>query len=150
MRELKNIVGTIKTFGEGHRMINQVLFIKYDQEIDHLTFKYRTLLMHIDSARIPRDQGEPVYEVDLNLFILDKTIKDDDMAYIESSQENLFILGQLQDFLQQSFPNYDFEINDVDMSPVSTPEYNLTGATTVLTIRVDRNPFQNEVNYGSN
>ncbi len=140
----------MKAFGDGHRMINQTLLIKDEQELDHLTFKYRTFCMHIDSARIPRDTASPVYEMDVNIFILDKVIKGDDLSFMESSQENLFILGQLQDFLQQSFDEYDFEIDNVDLSPVSVPDYNITGATTVLTIRVDRESYKNEIDYEQN
>ncbi len=140
----------MKAFSEGHRMINQTLLIKDEQELEHLTFKYRTFCMHMVNARIPRDTASPVYELDINLLLLDKILKGDDIAFMESSQENLFILGQLQDFLQQSFEEYDFEIDNVDLAPVSVPDYNITGASAVLTIRVDRESYTNEIDYEQN
>tara|TARA_R110002020_G_scaffold281522_1_gene497163 strand:- start:100 stop:546 length:447 start_codon:yes stop_codon:yes gene_type:complete len=148
MTDLTNIVSTIREYGESHNMINEFIFIKDEQQLENLTFNYRTLMAHVDSARIPRSEGEPSYEVDLNLFVIDKTIKDDDVAYIDSMQTNLFVLGQLEDYIQQNHFDYDFDMSDVDLAPVSSDEYNLTGAQATITMRIARNSFKNPTDNG--
>lgn len=148
MTELRNVIDEILKFGDEHRMINEVLIVADEDEYASLTFKYRSLLLVVDGARIPRDSAEPIYEVDLNLLMIDKTITGDKVAYIDSVQENLFIMGQLQDYIQQSLPQYDFEMANIDLTPIASYEHNITGAESVLTIRIDRDSYKNEINNG--
>jgi hypothetical protein len=148
MTELKNIVKTIQGFGESHRMVNEVLIFSDEKEYENATFNYRSMHIVVDGARIPRSSGEPVYEVDISLMVVDKTIKGDKLAYIESVQENLFVLGQLQDYLQQSFSEYDFSMTEVNLTPIISEDHNISGAETTLTIRTDRGSYINEIDNG--
>jgi hypothetical protein len=148
MTELKNIIQAVQGFGQSHKMVNEVLIFADEEEYEQATFKYRSMHIVIDGARIPRSEGEPVYEVDINLMLVDKTLQDDKLAYVESVQENLFILGQLQDYLQQSFFEYDFSMSDVNLTPIISEEHNITGAETILTIRTDRDSYINEIDNG--
>ena len=145
MTDLTNITETLMEFGENHKMINGVHLIRDVQEIQHLTFVYRSFCIHLTGARIPRSEGDSVYELDFNLFIIDK-VAEGTREFLDSNQENLFILGQLQDYLQQDFFEYDFSMADIDLSPVSSDEYNLTGATATLTVRTSRDGYSNIIN----
>ena len=147
MTDLKNIVKAIQEFGETHSMINEVLIFADEEDYKSHTFKYRSLHIAVDRATIGRDEGESVYSVDINLMIVDKTLVGDKIAYIESVQENLYILGQLQDYLQQN-SKYDFSMSDVNLAPIISEEHNITGAEAILTIRADRFSYKNITDNG--
>lgn len=145
MKDLKEIMAFIQAFAENHRMVNEFIYVGKAGELEQMTYKYRSFLIMLNNSRISRSENNPVYEMDLTVLLLDKTISGDMDAIIDSNQENLYIIGQLQDELQQ-FSDYDYDLSDVDQTPFEDGNYHITGASTVLTIRADRNIFIKNIN----
>ena len=57
MNNLRGIYEAIKDFGESHRMINEVLLVKSEEELEGREFNYRTMVMMPLEANISREQN---------------------------------------------------------------------------------------------
>lgn len=146
MKDLSKIMQDIKGFAESHRMVEDYKFIESVDILDRMQLKYRTLATLISGVRMSRTDGNPIYETDILVFMFDKAIAGEDDSVISSMQENLFVLSQLQDFLQQE-GEYDFELSGVDQQPlISNENEHITGLSATLTIIADRSIYIKELN----
>lgn len=144
MNNLISLYKDIKTFADGHRMVNQFLLVGSEDDINQREFDYRTLVMIPMEANLSRDLNSPIYTLDFGVIVIDKTIVDNDLAYIQSSEENINIVGQLQDYLQQQGRDVDF--NNVEMTTSMDKDYNITIAMTDFTVNLARSPYIKSVN----
>jgi hypothetical protein len=69
--------------------------------------------------------------------VVDKCLADDQESLVISMQENLFVVGQVQDFIL-SLDN-DVEFEEVSIAQAPTDEYNLTAAVCSFEVDFDKN-----------
>ncbi len=91
------------------------------------------------SSNLSRDLNSPVYTLSFSVLVLDKTIKDDSFASIQSIEENIFIIGQLQDKLMQL--GRDVEFDEVELLNTPLEDYNVTTAFSDFDIVLSRKPY---------
>ena len=72
-------------------------------------------------------------------IVIDKIGEDDDLESIISSEENLFVIGQLQDYLIQE--GYDVEFGEVELVSAMGEEYNITSAMSDFSVVLARKPY---------
>jgi len=144
MNNLRGIYEAVKDFGERHEMVNEVILVKSEDELESREFKYRTMVLMPIEANISREQNAPAYYIDFGLVLLDKVATNNDEATINSVDENIFIIGQLQDHLQQS--DYDVDFGSVDLGNESIDDYNITTAIADFTFTLSRKPYNRTIN----
>lgn len=144
MNNLRGIYESIKDFGERHEMVNEVILVKSEDELQDQEFSYRTMVIMPLEANVSRQQNTPVYYVDFGVVLLDKVPAENDEASINSVDENIFVIGQLQDHLQQE--DYDVEFGAVDLGNESIDDYNITTAVTDFTFTLSRKPYNRTIN----
>ena len=144
MNNLRGIYEALKDFGERHEMVNQVVLVKSEDELEDREFDYRTMVILPLEASISREDNSPVYYLDLGVVIIDKTPKDDDVANINSIDENIFVIGQLQDHLEQT--DYNVEFGTVDLNSESLEGYNITTAIADFTFTLARKSYNRTIN----
>lgn len=145
MNNLRDLYDTIKDFGERHEMVNEVIFVKSEDELEHLEFNYRSLVFYTSEANISREANAPAYYIDFSVILIDKIPAENDEAAINSNDENLFILGQLQDFLQQE--DYDADFSSVALGSETLDAYNVTYAACDIEFTLARKPFNRGINF---
>ena len=144
MNNLRGIYEAIKDFGERHEMVNEVILVKSEDELESREFNYRTMVVVPIEANISREDNSPVYYIDLGVVMVDKVPSDNDEANINSIDENIFIIGQLQDHLEQT--EYDVDFGNVDLNSESLDSYNITTAMADFTFTLVRKPFNRTIN----
>lgn len=102
----------LKDFADEHRMLDAVKFISGEAELDNMVFDRKTLLVSMLSANLDNEDGRPVYDVEYVIAIIDKSPNG---LYGNSStvEENLFVMSQLQDYLQQE--GWSVVFGDIDI-----------------------------------
>jgi hypothetical protein len=145
MNNLKNLYEAIKDFGERHEMVNEVLLVKSEDELEGREFNYRTLIFMPIEANISRESNAPSYSIDFGLVLLDKVPAENDEASIVSMDENIFVIGQLQDHLEQQ--EYDVEFGNVDLSSEKMSDYNITTAFADFSFTLPRKPHTRIINF---
>jgi hypothetical protein len=68
---------------------------------------------------------------------VDKSFSDDEDALVISMQENIFVIGQVQDFIL-SIDN-DVEFGEVTIAQAPSTDYNLTAAVCTFEVDFDKN-----------
>lgn len=139
MNNLYDIYSVIKTFADDHNMVNEFVYIKTEEELSSKEFDYRTLVIMPLEANITRQLNTPIYTLDFGIIVLDKVPTGDDYASIKSIEENIFLVGQLQDYLLQVGVDVDFE--SIDLYTAPGEDYNITSASADFTINVARSPY---------
>jgi hypothetical protein len=145
MNNLRGIYEAVKDFGQRHEMVNEVILVKSEDELEGREFNYRTMVMLPLEANISRENSSPAYYIDFGIVILDKVPTENDEASINSIDENLFVIGQLQDHLTQE--QYDVSFNDIDLGSESLGDYNITTAMTDFTFTLARKPHNRTINF---
>ena len=84
-------------------------------------------------------QFNSVYTLDFGIFVLDRIFVEDSLAHMSSVQENIHILGQLQDYLLQQ--NLDVNFQEVELTSSLADDYNITIAMSDFSISLARNPY---------
>ena len=139
MNNLTELYEEIKSFAENHNMVNQFIMTASEDDLQQYEFEYRTMVMIPRSSNLSRDLNSPVYTLSFTLVIIDRTMLDDSAASIGSIEENIFVVGQLQDKLLQLGKEVSF--NDVELSSSSFEDYNITTAFCDFDIVLPRNPY---------
>ena len=80
-----------------------------------------------------------MYDIGFGIIIIDKVLSENDEANIQSIEENIFVIGQFQDYLETE--GYDAEFGSVDLSNTKMDDYNITTAITDFTFTVARKPY---------
>lgn len=139
MNNLSDFYQLIKDFCNNHNMINEFIFLGSEQELENREFNYRTFVMIPSSSNISRDLSRPIYTLSFDCALLDKSIGDSEIALVNSTEENLFVVGQLQDYLIQQDENC--YIDDVDVVNMISEDENITSAMFELTMSFARKNY---------
>lgn len=139
MNNLYDTYNVIKEFAETHNMINEFVYVRSEQELQDLEFDYRSMVVMPLEANITRELNNPIYTLDFGVVVLDKVSKSSDYESIVSVEENIFIIGQLQDYLMQNDMDADFE--NIDLYTAVGDDYNVTSATADFSINIARKPY---------
>lgn len=144
MNNLVRLYNYIKTFSDNHQMVNEFVMVGSEDEINQREFDYRTLIMIPLEANLSRDLNSPVYTLDFGIIVIDKTIINDDIAYISSTEENVNVIGQLQDYLMQEGLDVDFE--SVEITTGMAEDYNVTIAKSDFSVTLARSTYLKDIN----
>jgi len=139
MNNLSDFYQLVKDFCENHNMINEFLFLGSEQELENREFNYRTFVMIPSNSNISRDLSRPVYTLSFDCALLDKSVGDSEIALVKSTEENLFVVGQLQDYLIQE--DETCYIDDVDVVNMIGEDENITSAMFELTMSFARKNY---------
>ncbi len=145
MNNLKKLYEVLKDFGDRHEMVNEFILVKTEDELEDRQFNYRSMIIMPLEANISRDNGAPAYYIDFGIVLIDKVPAENDEAQIVSIDENLFIMGQLQDHLTQE--GYDVDFAGVDLNTDRMDDYNITSAMTDFTFTLARKPHNRTINF---
>jgi len=143
MNNLTRLYNDIKTFAESHGMVNQFLLVGSEDEINQKELDYRTLIMIPLEANLSRDLNSPVYTLDFGIIIVDKIIADNDSSYIGSTEENINVVGQLQDYLLQQQDDVNFD--NIEITTGMAEDYNVTIAMCDFTVNLARSPYTKDI-----
>lgn len=139
MNNLSAFYDTIKGFCDDHNMVNQFLLLGSERDLEGKEFNYRTFVMIPSRSNISRDLARPIYSLTFDCVILDKCKSEDPLASINSTEENIFVVGQLQDFLTQEGENCYVE--DVEVENYITEDTNVTSVYFELTVAFARKNY---------
>lgn len=139
MNNLTELYGEIKSFADNHNMVNQFIMTASEDDLQQYDFDYRTMVMIPSSSNLSRDLNSPVYTLSFTLVVLDRTLEDDSLASIQSIEENIFVVGQLQDKLLQL--EKDVVFNDIELISSVFEDYNITTAFCDFDVVLPRNPY---------
>lgn len=143
MNNLVRLYNDIKYFSDNHNMVNQFAMVGTEDEINTMEFDYRSLIMIPLEANLSRELNTPVYSLDFRIVVIDKTVVDNDLAYIQSTEENINVIGQLQDYLMQKDIDVDFE--SVEVTGGMARDYNITVAMSDFTANLSRSSYLKDV-----
>lgn len=143
MNNLYDTYAVIKEFAEDHNMINEFIYVKSEDELRDLEFDYRSMVIMPLEANITRRLNNPIYTLDFGVVVLDKVSKDDDYQSVVSTEENIFVIGQLQDHLLQQ--NIDSDFETIDLYTAVGDDYNITSATADFSINIARKPYKGNI-----
>lgn len=143
MNNLTRLYSKIKAFADSHNMVNEFVLVGSEDDLSNRTFNYRALIMLPLEANLSRELNNPVYELDFGVIVIDKTDIEDDSAYISSSEENIFVIGQLQDYLLQN--NLDAEFDQVELTTGMSEDYNITIAMADFSVKLARQPYVRDI-----
>lgn len=143
MDNLTKLYKLIETFSASHNMINSFKLIGSEDELNHIEFDYKALILMPLEANLSRELNNPVYQLDFGVIVIDRTFTDNDSAYISSTEENIFVIGQLQDYLLQN--NIDVNFQNVELNTGVTSDYNVTIAMADFTATLSRKPYIRDI-----
>lgn len=135
MTTLFDFYQQLKGFVEGHRMINKFKVVGSIEEVDTMNVDARSLFISVESSNISHRLN--TNKVTFALFVVDKCLSDDQESLVISMQENLFVVGQVQDFIL-SLDN-DVEFEEVSIAQAPNDDYNLTAAVCSFEVDFDKN-----------
>jgi len=136
MNNLLSFYDKVKEFCTTHHMINEFMLLGSAEELGSREFNYRSFIMIPSRSNISRDLSRPIYTLTFNCTILDRCQVSDEQGYVISTEENLFVVGQLQDYLIQDDENC--YIDDVEVGSFYNEDENITAAYFDLTISFAR------------
>jgi len=144
MNNLVRLYDYIKTFSEDHKMVNEFIMVGSEDEINDLVFNYRTLVMMPLEASLSRELNSPIYTLGFSIIVIDKIPSDNEIAYIMSSEENINVIGQLQDHLLQN--DLDVSFDNVELSSGMSKDYNVTIAMADFSVNLSRGTYRKDIN----
>lgn len=139
MNNLTELYRKIKSFADDHNMVNEFFVANTEEDLNNREFNFKTLALLLLEANISRDLNSPIYTLDFGAIVIDKIGEDDDLESIISSEENLFVIGQLQDYLIQE--GYDVDFGEVELVSAMGEEYNITSAMSDFSVVLARKPY---------
>jgi hypothetical protein len=113
-----------------------------EEELEHLDIEFRSIIFIVSSSNISRDLNAPSYSIEFEVMVMDKTDRYDSMITFESVQENIFVMGQLQDYLQQE--GFDVVVSEMDLYNEIAGDYNVTSSACEFSFRLARNSYNCE------
>lgn len=144
MNDLLTIYELFEQFGSNHSMISEFKLLNSLDDLQEVEINHRGLFIALEDANISRDAGNPVYDVNFNIVIVDRVALNDPVGLINSNQENLFVMGQLQDYFIQNLDG-EQSFQEVSMRGFSSEDYNITASVSNATFVVGRNPYLRDI-----
>ena len=144
MNSLTELYKKIKDFSDAHYMVNEFLLVGSENDINNIELNYRSLIMLPLEANLSRELNAPIYTLDFGVIVIDKYINSDQQAQILSSEENINVVGQLQDYLLQD--GYDVNFQGVELTNGQADDYNVAIAMADFSVSVARTPYIRDIN----
>lgn len=144
MNNLTELYEEIKSFADNHLMVNEFIMAASEEELQEYDFNYRTMVLIPSSSNLSRDLNSPVYTLSFVAVVLDKTVSRDSSASIQSIEENIFVLGQLQDKLLQL--GIDVTFDEIELMNTLLEDYNVTTAFADFDVVLPRSPYIKGIN----
>jgi len=144
VNDLLTIYELFEQFGSNHSMISEFKLLNSLDDLQEVEINHRGLFIALEDANISRDAGNPVYDVNFNIVIVDRVALNDPVGLINSNQENLFVMGQLQDYFIQNLDG-EQSFQEVSMRGFSSEDYNITASVSNATFVVGRNPYLRDI-----
>jgi hypothetical protein len=141
MKTLSDLYGEVKTFAQSHPLVNEFVLVSSEEDLETREFEFRSLVLIPSRSNISRESNRPTYEITFSVVVFDRVDRKDDMSIILSSEENIFVVGQLQDYLLQELDDSDVEFNDIDIVNAAGTDYNITSAVCEFTVALPRSPY---------
>ena len=143
MNNLSGFYQLVKDFCESHNMINEFLFLGSEEDLSNREFNYRSFVMIPSSSNISRDLSRPIYTLSFDCVIIDRCAPNNELELLKSTEENIFVAGQLQDYLIQQDENCYIE--DVDVASFLSEDENITSAMFEVTVSFGRKDYNLEI-----
>lgn len=141
MKTLSDLYEEVKAFADNHPLINEFVLVGDESELGGREFEFRSLALMPSRSNISRELNRPTYELTFILILFDRVDSTNDLGAILSSEENIFVIGQLQDHLLQLIDEADVEFNDIDIINATGSDYNVTSAICEFTVVLPRSPY---------
>ena len=125
-------------------MVNEFGVIGSEEELSTKDYEYRSMQLLVQKANISRELNSPVYQLDFSVIVVDKIDSEDDRQMMLSTEENIFVVSQFQDYLLQQDNDVTFE--DIEVVGVDLEDHTVTTAFSNFTVRFSRKPYVNEIN----
>lgn len=145
MNNLSDFYQLVKDFCDSHNMINEFLFLGSSEDLSNREFNYRSIVLIPSGSNISRDLSRPIYTLSFDAAVLDKCPSGDELSLVKSTEENLFVVGQLQDYLIQTDENCYIE--DVDVLNYMSEDDNVTSAMFTLTVSFARANYNKGIDF---
>lgn len=146
MNDLTTIYELFEQFGTNHSMVNEFKLLNTLEDLEDIEINHRGLFISLEDANISREDANPVYDVNFNIVIVDKVAVDDPLGLINSNQENLFVMGQLQDYFIQNLDG-EQSFQEVSMRGFSSEDYNITASISNATFIVGRSTSLKDIDF---
>jgi len=140
VNDLISIYELFEEFGTTHNMLSEFKLLNSIEDLEKIEMGYRGMYIALNDANISREDSNPIYDINFDIVVVDRTDKDDSLALINSNQENLFVMGQLQDYFIQNLDGSQ-SFQEVSMRGFSNDDYNITAAISNATFVVSRFPY---------
>jgi hypothetical protein len=141
MKNLTDLYEQIKEFADNHPMVSQFTLVGDESELQGMEFEYRSLVLIPSGSNISRDLNRPTYTLDFILVLFDRVELFDALQIVKSSEENVFVIGQLQDYLMQWANDIEVDFNNIDIINSKGDDYNLTSALCEFSVELPRSPY---------
>ena len=137
MNNLFDFYKAVEDFANRHRMIDSFKVIGSMDELDTENIKHRSMYVSIESTNISRANN--YVSVRLNVFVIDKCFSDDQDSQVLATQENIFVLGELQDYILTL--GNDVSFDEIVIAQAPETEYTATAAICEAEILFDRTSY---------
>lgn len=144
MQKNAELVRAMMDFAEAHNMIGKAQWIRGESDLENFVFDEKTIIFLTDSANISRQDGRPIYTMSYIVAVVDKGASSGELGMNSAVEENLFVLGQLQDYLGQQ--GFDVDIEDVDVQTDFDDSGDLVVVSTNMTANLSRNSANKDIN----
>jgi hypothetical protein len=144
MNNLLQLYDITSAFAERHRMISEFGVLGSEEEIGSVEFEYRSMQLVVSSSNISRELNRPTFRLNFSLIVMDKTVANDARARLLSTEENIFVIGQYQDYLLQQ--DNDVEFDDVEVVSIDdADDYVITVAYCDFGVNFSRKGYANAI-----
>ena len=127
-------------FGTNHNMVSEFKLLNSLEDLEKIEMNYRGMYISLNDANISRENSNPVYDISIDIVVVDRILLNDPVALINSNQENLFVMGQLQDYFIQNLSG-EQNFQEVNIQGFSDDDYNITAAISNATFVLGRTPY---------
>jgi hypothetical protein len=144
MNNLLQFYDSTSAFAESHRMISEFGVLGSEEEIGSVEFDYRSMQLVVSSSNISRELNSPTLRLNFSLIVMDKTVASDSRARLLSTEENIFVIGQYQDYMLQL--DNDVEFEDVEVVSINdSDDYVITVAYCDFGVNFSRKGHNNSI-----
>ena len=144
MNNLLQFYDSTSAFAESHRMISEFGVLGSEEEIGSVEFEYRSMQLVVSSSNISRELNSPTLRLNFSLIVMDKTIASDSRARLLSTEENIFVIGQYQDYMLQL--DNDVEFEDIEVVSINdSDDYVITVAYCDFGVNFSRKGYTNSI-----
>jgi len=140
MNEISNLNRALETFCENHEMVNSFHHLSSIEQLDGLGSEYRSVAIIPSTFSIEQDG----YTIDYIVVVMDKVRSGDATALVKAEEGNVFVLGQLMDYLASIDSDITIEGGSFASPPESNEDgYNIVASVGTLTNSFSRPLFRN-------